>query len=368
MLGNIFTLDYEIHGNGEGSPKDLMIKPTDIILNLFEQYGARLTIMADVAEIIKFKEYKEDTGNDKFYYDEIVNQLRKAIAKGHDVQLHIHSSYFKSRYQNGMWSQNWSEYSMADLPYERLNEIIGDCKLFLEDILLQTSPDYKCFVFRAANWSMRPSHNIVRALIENDIRYDTSVFKYGKRDEIVKFDYSEAHSDLIPWLVDQSDIRLKDPHGKLVEIPIYCENKSIWSFMSLNRMYRILQAIQHQHPETKEGYHPVKHPSNSKSNTSVFNKIRALLVQKHPRKMDFNQCTAHQLIKTLRNIHQNYDHGQVNIPVVLIGHSKIFTKMNAKVLEPFLRFVAANDEEYCFARFGDYGFKELAALSDWNES
>ena len=58
MLNVIFTLDYEIHGNGEGCPSELMVEPTRRMMDLFDRYGAKLTIMADVAEILKFKEYQ----------------------------------------------------------------------------------------------------------------------------------------------------------------------------------------------------------------------------------------------------------------------------------------------------------------------
>src|SRR5436309_2410874 len=93
MLRVIFTLDYEIHGNGEGCPYELMVEPTDRLMALFERYGAKLTIMADVAEILKFKEYADKIGKDDYYYRRIVEQLQGAVRRGHDVQLHIHSSY-----------------------------------------------------------------------------------------------------------------------------------------------------------------------------------------------------------------------------------------------------------------------------------
>ena len=57
MLQVIFTLDYEIHGNGEGCPRELMVEPTRRMLELFDQFGAKLTIMADIGEILKFKQY-----------------------------------------------------------------------------------------------------------------------------------------------------------------------------------------------------------------------------------------------------------------------------------------------------------------------
>ena len=67
MYNIIFTLDYEIHGNGDGSPMELMVAPTWKLIKQLEKYNAKLTIMADVAEIIKFIEYKEKYGSDKFY-------------------------------------------------------------------------------------------------------------------------------------------------------------------------------------------------------------------------------------------------------------------------------------------------------------
>ena len=55
--------------------------------------------MADVAEILKFKEYKEQFGRDDYHYEAIADQLREAIRRGHDVQLHLHSSYFNARHE-----------------------------------------------------------------------------------------------------------------------------------------------------------------------------------------------------------------------------------------------------------------------------
>src|SRR5579871_5708006 len=97
MLKVLFTVDYEIHGNGDGNPYDLMVEPTNRMMDLFDSYGAKLTIMADIAEILKFKQYEEQFGRDDYQYNAIAAQLRDAIRRGHDVQLHIHSSYFNAR-------------------------------------------------------------------------------------------------------------------------------------------------------------------------------------------------------------------------------------------------------------------------------
>lgn len=362
MYGNVFTLDYEIHGNGEGSPYELMVEPTDRLLNLFDQYGAKLTIMADIGEILKFKEYKQANGEDLFDYDKIIAQLIRAVKQGHDVQLHIHSSYFKSVFKDGHWQQDWSEYSLADLNYERLHEMIGVGKRFLEELIVPHKKDYRCFAFRAANWSMYPSKNIVKALIDHNIEIDTSVFKYGIRNEIVKFDYNSAYSDLIPWLVDADDVCKMDPQGQLLEIPIFCEQKNILSFISPNRIYRVIQASAHRHPKSVNGDKPV-HDKPQKSSLNKISKLISLIRHPQPRKMDFNQCTGNQLISTMKRIERKHGSRRDDIPVVLIGHSKIFTKQNASSLRHYLRFIADNPKRYFFATFSDFDLHELKKLS-----
>jgi hypothetical protein len=236
----LFTSDYEIHGNGEGSPLDLIVEPTARMLELFDEYGAKLTIMADIAEILKFKSYCDRTGSDDFSYKLIVEQLKHAVRTGHDVQLHVHPSYLKAEYKCGRWEQYYDEYDLSQLTADRLNEVIGTGKSFLESELRPVKSDYNCFAFRAANWSMQPSSNIIQALINNKISIDTSVFKYGRRDGLVTFDYSGACSDLVPWPVDSHDICKKDTNGKLFEIPIYCENRAVATFLTINRIYRVI--------------------------------------------------------------------------------------------------------------------------------
>jgi hypothetical protein len=90
MLHLVFTLDYEIRGDGSGDPYRLMVEPAGRLLDLLERYGAKVTIMAEVAEILKFKAHAGQTGTDGFHYHRIADQLRDAVRRGHDVQSHLH--------------------------------------------------------------------------------------------------------------------------------------------------------------------------------------------------------------------------------------------------------------------------------------
>ena len=59
MVRVIFTLDYEINGNGEGSSYDLMVEPTDRLLALFDRYGARLTIIKNAGHLPNIERPRE---------------------------------------------------------------------------------------------------------------------------------------------------------------------------------------------------------------------------------------------------------------------------------------------------------------------
>ena len=365
-FGVLFTSDYEIHGNGEGSPHELIVEPTDRMLKLFDKYGAKLTIMADVGEILKFKEYYEETGEDKFHYLQIEEQLQRAVLTGHDVQLHVHSSYFKSFYKDNRWVQHWPEYSMADLDYDRVTEIIKIGKDFLEETIRKVQPAYRCTAFRAANWSMMPSGNLSRALIENDIYIDSSVFKYGQRKGRVTFNYDNAYSELLPWPADRDDVCKVSGDSPLMEIPIYCEQRKIWDFITPNRLFRVFQASFHKHPKSDLPEQESMDSAVPVEGSGFISKISRLLNEKHALKLDFNQCTGSQMIQMLKNIHSKYHHLDTAIPVVSIGHSKIFTKANERSLSKFLKYVNRPDNDCFFATFRDFemdNYRRLAVAS-----
>lgn len=359
MLKALFTLDYEIHGNGDGSPLALMVEPTERMLRQFDRHGAKLTILADMGEILQFKRYFEEKGRDDFHFLRIEEQLRDAIRRGHDVQLHLHSSYFNARHDSGRWIQDWSEYNFAALGVTRASEMIRIGKEFLEKLLRPIDPAYRCFVFRAANWSMSPSRNPIRALLENGFNIDTSVFKYGRRNGLVNFDYSEAPSSVIPWKASDEDICEANPDGGLYEFPIYSESRRIAAFLTPSRVYRALLSKLHRTSNPSEQDGPT---AGGSAPSRKFLGLK-LITRKFAWKADFNQCGGRQLINAIKRA--DLEFGQSNpavLPFVLIGHSKLFTRFNEWSLEPFLSFIAQHTDSFGFARFSDFDLEALNTL------
>jgi hypothetical protein len=350
MLKTIFTLDYEIHGNGTGNPYALMVEPTGRLLRQFDAYGAKLTIMADIGEILKFKQFAEERGTDDYHYEAIARQLRDAVRDGHDVQLHIHSSYFNARHENGRWAQDWSEYDFARLSRERMNEMIGRGKEFLETLLRPVDPNYRCNVFRAANWSVCPSSNVINALVNNGIRIDTSIFKYGRREGRVNFDYTTAFSALVPWRADNNDICIQNDSGELWEFPIYSEQRWVGAFLTPQRIYRAYLSRLHKFGESTDSGR-AKQVNSSRPRDFPNGHW---LTRKHAWKADFNQCSGRQLISALERAEEKYGIENAELPFVLIGHSKLFTPLNQRSLRPFLAYIANRPDRFSFGRFSDF--------------
>ncbi len=350
----VFTLDYEIHGNGEGSPLELMVRPTGRLLDLLEDFGARVTIMADTAEILKFREHRDSSGSDDWACGAIEQQLRDAVVRGHDVQLHLHPSYSRARSANGRWVLEYGDYDLARLGYPRIFALVKEGKEYLEGLLRPVRPSYRCQAFRAANWSMCPSGDTVRALRENGFRIDTSVFKYGFRDELVRFDYAGAESETIPWPVDPSDVCRRDESGEIFEFPIYCENRPIWAFLSANRFYRVIQGRIHPlpgaPPEAGGGTASGRPGRAAQAARKGLSALSALF-RKHAWKLDFNQCSGRQMISALERARARYGALGMSLPIVLIGHSKLFNRFNAAELGPFLAWVASRPADFGFGTF-----------------
>ncbi|MBN7795246.1 hypothetical protein [Parahaliea mediterranea] len=334
----------------------LMVDPTDRLLRLFSEYGARLTIMADVAEIIKYRDYFRDTGNDRFHYQSIKQQLRDAIKCGHDVQLHIHSSYFGARFDGKRWKQNWDEYDFASLPPGRMDCMVDTGKRFLESMLRPVDSNYRCYVFRAANWSVSPSENVVKTLENNDIRIDTSVFKYGRREGRVNFDYRSAYSALRPWRVNRKDICRSTPDGPIWEFPIYAENRSIAAFATAGRLHRAVLGRHHriQEPASQQS-------ASRRTRTSSLATQASKLFAKHAWKADFNQCTGRQLISALKRAESGITDSPTPIPFVLIGHSKLFTDYNARSMRPLLKYIAQHRDRVGFGGFSDFDLHQATS-------
>lgn len=105
----LFTLDYELYGNGSGDVFKHIIEPTDKILGIVEKYNAKLTIFFEVIEYWKLKEEWESgnrMGYDRNPIEAMERQLKRAFEYGHDIQLHLHPQWVDAFWTENGWKVN----------------------------------------------------------------------------------------------------------------------------------------------------------------------------------------------------------------------------------------------------------------------
>jgi hypothetical protein len=60
MVECVFTLDYEIYGNGQGSLQELVLDPTRQLADIFQEFGAPLVVFAEAIEFARMEENHSD--------------------------------------------------------------------------------------------------------------------------------------------------------------------------------------------------------------------------------------------------------------------------------------------------------------------
>jgi hypothetical protein len=89
MIEVIFTLDYEIYGNGEGSLMELVLEPAAELKRIFEDAGAKLVVFVEAAELEMIAATRSDPD-----IDAVEQQIRDFRRDGHEIGLHIHPQWY----------------------------------------------------------------------------------------------------------------------------------------------------------------------------------------------------------------------------------------------------------------------------------
>jgi hypothetical protein len=99
MIECIFTLDYEIYGNGTGSLSELVYEPAQRLGEIFRQWDARFVNFVEIAEYEKIEAFSSDP---------VIDLVKKQIRELH----HAH-------YEKGRWLLDFGGYNLCTLPRAR---------------------------------------------------------------------------------------------------------------------------------------------------------------------------------------------------------------------------------------------------------
>src|ERR1700722_2297757 len=297
MIKCIFTLDYEIYGNGTGALKELVYEPTERLLQVFDKWGARFVNYVEVAEF----ELIEAAGTDAAI-DHVKQQVKDMHRSGHEIALHLHPQWYNARFEQGQWVLDYTEYNLCTLPQPRIAEIVDRSINYLGHMV--DNSQYSPISFRAGNWLFQPTQIAAQELSRKGLRIDSSVFKGGlQRNQTL--DYRPALKNGYYWPFS-SNVNEPDPMGQWMELPIYAEMVPPWKMATSKRM-----GMGNNFGGTRGNL--------QKKLNRAFDFMRL----GYPLKFDFCRMTLDELTSMMdRVILQDQLEPDTLKPIVAIGHSK----------------------------------------------
>jgi hypothetical protein len=336
MIEVVFTIDYEIYGNGTGSLDELVYQPTRRLKDLFESHNGRFVTFVEAAEFEKIEAYGTDPA-----IDLVKKQIQELHRDEFEVALHLHPQWANARYEQGQWSLDLSEYNLCKLPKKRIAEIVDGSLAYLRHVVGES--DFTPVSFRAGNWLFQPTQTAASVLAEKGIKIDSSVFKGGLQHNH-SLDYRRALRNGYYWPFS-CNVNDPDPAGPWIEVPIHTDMVPFWKM-----------------PTSKRMAFPNRFGATDQSKRQKMNRALDFLRFRYPLKLDFCRMTLSEMTSMLeRVIRQDREEPESYRPIVSIGHTKDLADFDT--VDSFLSFLRLNQIKV--STFADI-YPRLAKLSSLN--
>jgi len=165
----LYSADYELFlGGNYIDEKEVLIEPTDRLLDFSDTLGIPITFFADVFSILRYRE----AGISPFP-DDAENQLKDAIRRGHDVQSHVHPHWSTTRITGKTYEVNLQYFLLGSLDtdkgvlYKKVYDYLSTSKRYLDELLKREHAGYHCIAFRAGGYGLQPNSDVIfKALID----------------------------------------------------------------------------------------------------------------------------------------------------------------------------------------------------------
>lgn len=315
MIECIFTVDYEIYGNGEGSLRELVYEPAEKLKAVFRKWNARCVVFVEAAELEIIGAERADPA-----IDLVERQIREFSMSGFEVGLHLHPQWYNARSEGAHWRLDYSEYNLCRLSPVRIDQIIERSIMYLQKVI--GASGYNPLSFRAGNWLLQPTGAIAKSLAGHGVKTDSSVFKGGLQHQH-ELDYRRSLKNGYYWTFSE-DVNIPDPRGMLLEIPTFTKMVPTWRMFTAKRIGML-----------QRGPSKTIHERNNLARLRDFARLR------QPMKLDFCRLTAAEMISMFSlEIEKDQRNPAVFRPIVAIGHTKDLVDLTT--IESFLAYLQSN--------------------------
>lgn len=318
----LFTLDYELYGNGTGDVFQHIITPTEKLLDIARRYQIKYTFFFEVVEYWYLKEEWEKGNSMGYTQNPIIameQQLQAAYKEGHDIQLHFHPQWINASFEKGKWilnPLNWCLGKYQGTGENSLVSLFQRGKDTLENIIKPIDSAYQCIAIRAGGYNAQPSIEIVKAMREVGLKIDSSIYPGGlEKGSLSDYDYTSISPTLGHWFVKNSLEEAAPETSDIIEIPIVAfPIKRFQKYLSFDRIKALLQ----NRKSAADTY-----SAKTARRKGFLNKIRFFL-EKECQTWDFCLFSTHLHNLFIRQIKQ-----QQRQEIVLVGHPKSYVSNNS---------------------------------------
>src|ERR1044071_1135014 len=215
-----FVDDWELSGNGSGSPRGLQFRPMRELVKIYNAHGVRGSFNAEVMQQLTFRKFENEYPELKALADEWDESVRETYRQGHDIQLHIHPQWQNAEYEKGQWRLT-GDWSILNYEADEAYQMMRAGKDYLENLLRPVNPDYACVSFRSGSWCIAPSPHMLSLLVKLGIVFDMSIVG-GVRYETknITLDYTNCDEDFLPYYPVMTDARrVSDEREPIISVP-----------------------------------------------------------------------------------------------------------------------------------------------------
>ena len=266
------TFDYELFfGSNPGTVENSIIKPTELLIQLFKKHDSTATFFIDYLMIVKMQNSSEKMKRES---ERIIEQLCRLVELGHRIELHIHPHWLDAKLVNDKWDfSEMSRYRLHSFTESEIITLFKEGKIFLERIAQRVVNDYTIRCFRAGGWCIQPFSKLKSAFKSTGIVIDSSVsFGAVSNSKNLKFDFTKIPNKELYHF--EEDVEIEDVNGDFIEIPISYYNHG-FIYRMVNQIDKIFYSSRYS--KFGDGSHIGYGADNEPSKKRIFNSEQRML-------------------------------------------------------------------------------------------
>lgn len=236
MLNVCLSFDYELFMQENfASYEEILFTPTALLQTMLNQENTKATFFADVCSALVHQRYGITE-----YSNTFLEQIQSLSKDGHDIQLHLHPSWYRAIIKGDKLFPSYNGYRLHEYGFNCENlsaiDIINEGVDYLNINLRLINSQYKCIAFRAGGFAVQPERDIFNALIDKGIVIDSSVVPYMKNDLINGYNFTNV-PNMINWWINPErgldNIAEPGPH-RIFEVPIATLRPRLFKYIGLS--------------------------------------------------------------------------------------------------------------------------------------